>query len=205
MCQNGKFLVLEGLDGSGKSTQLQLLQQKLAQAGIACTVTCEPTDQPIGQLIRRALSGQMQLEPQAMALLFAADRVQHAHETILPSVASGVTVVSDRCYFSNFAYQSEQVPLMDLIRYNEPVMHKIRPDVHLYLQLSPEECMRRIQGRTQKDLFETLAQLERIHSAYLQAFDALQERENIVIIDADGEPGQVADAIWETVRPLFRG
>src|SRR5690606_25682164 len=109
----GRLIVLEGIDGSGTTTQARWLGEALEQRGHAVIVTREPTSGPIGLLIRQALQQQLpsengqsvQLDFRAMALLFAADRVDHNQRLILPALAAGKIVISDRYTLSSLLYQ----------------------------------------------------------------------------------------------------
>ena len=111
---SGLFFALEGIDGSGKSTQLQLLAGRLEAAGIPCLTTREPTDGPIGQLLRQVLTRQLSCDSRVVAPLFAADRLDHilnAGTGVLQALERGITVLSDRYYFSSYAYQGVDLPL----------------------------------------------------------------------------------------------
>ena len=102
----GRFLALEGIDGSGKSTQLQLLLERLRARGVECCGTREPSDGPVGAMIRQILTGRVTADNRVIAGLFAADRLDHLvnrRDGILEQVRSGVTVVTDRYYFSSYA------------------------------------------------------------------------------------------------------
>ena len=101
---SGQFFALEGIDGSGKTTQLKLLAQRLEAAGVPCLTTCEPTGRPIGKLLRQVLTGQVECDSRAAAPLFTADRLDHLlnkEEGLCQAVEAGLTVLSDRYYFSS--------------------------------------------------------------------------------------------------------
>src|SRR5258705_309057 len=99
------FIVLEGLDGAGTTTQTERLAAALRARGQTVLATAEPTDGPVGRLLRRFLSGELEIEETAQALLFAADRLHHLQNQIEPTLAGGAIVISDRYYLSNLAYQ----------------------------------------------------------------------------------------------------
>src|SRR5437870_3245745 len=102
------FIALEGIDGSGKSTQAKLLSDKMQKEGLKVYLTCEPTGSPIGSLIRNILKGKMEADHRVIAGLFVADRLEHLlHKTngILKKLANDFTVITDRYYFSSYAYQ----------------------------------------------------------------------------------------------------
>ena len=107
--KKGKFIAFEGIDGSGKSTQILRLQKHLRGLGMRCYETREPTDSPIGSLIHQIVTGRIQADNQVIASLFVADRVDHllnATDGICQKIENGVTVITDRYYFSSYAYFS---------------------------------------------------------------------------------------------------
>ena len=202
----GRFIVFEGLDGCGKTTQLNLLSQRLAAARIPAITTREPSDGNIlGMMARGAVKGMFSLENESLALLFAADRYEHAVKEILPYLNKGITVLCDRYYFSNFAYQGGHVLLWKLIQYNEPNMSLLKPDAVVFLDTPPGECSRRLKERpTRLELFESGDNLITVRRNYFKAFKALKETENILII----EPGELsaavlAEQIWTRLAPVF--
>ena len=102
----GKFIALEGIDGSGKSTQIQYLAERLKEREIRCYTTFEPTYSPIGAVIHQILSGRVKTDNRALAALFVADRMDHLLNEvngIAPMLEEGITVISDRYYFSSYA------------------------------------------------------------------------------------------------------
>ena len=107
--ERGRFIVFEGIDGSGKTTQIQLLKNRLQQEGIECYSTREPTDSPIGSLIHQIMTGRVRSDNKVIAALFVADRLDHLlnpTDGILEKIGSGISVISDRYYFSSYAYHS---------------------------------------------------------------------------------------------------
>ena len=164
----GKFIVLEGLDGSGKTTQINRLGAQLASAGVL--LTREPTNGPIGKLCRSALLGNTPLSQDALALLFAADRAQHLLTEIRPALDAGTHVICDRYIYSNMAFQGDAVPLEKIFAYNENAL--IPPDLTIFIDTSPEECSRRISNsRTQTEIYDGTALSKKIRLRYLRAFN----------------------------------
>ena len=103
----GKFIVFEGIDGSGKSTQIKLLYKYLTSKGVPCYTTFEPTDSPFGSLIRQCLSGRIETDDKTIAGLFVADRLDHLYNAkcgLIEKINSGITVLCDRYYLSSYAY-----------------------------------------------------------------------------------------------------
>ncbi len=190
--KKGKFIVLEGLDGSGKTTQLQLLSKHLTSLNIPNILTKEPTSSNIiGLAIREVLTNKTKVSDEALSMLFAADRYEHIISEILPALEKGMYVLCDRYYFSNFAYQSTAVSMERLIKYNEKAMQLLKPDIVLFLDMEPSQCIKRINERQnelkeKKEKFETLNILTEVRRNFFLAFEALKQRENIAVLDANG-------------------
>ena len=186
----GKFIVFEGLDGSGKTTQAKLLHGHFLAQGENSLLTWEPTDGPIGRLARSATKGEVSLETETLALLFAADRREHYGKIIAPALESGGIVVCDRYYYSNLAYQgrtdSESIS-RKILGYNSEVA-KAPPHVVFFLDTEPGECMKRISGsRQETGIYENLKALQALRERYKALFSGLLSHENIVIIDTTGK------------------
>ncbi len=139
MTQNkGIFLALEGIDGSGKTTQLQKLTARLAQLNIKHYSTQEPTGGPVGSLIRQILTGRTLADNRVMASLFVADRLDHLLNNvdgISQKIDAGVCVLTDRYYFSSYAYQSVDMDLNWLINANRPIAEILRPNLTIFLDI----------------------------------------------------------------------
>ena len=194
-----RFIVLEGLDGSGKSTQISLLSQHMSSLGLAHITTREPSDGVIGMLVRRSLSCNP-LENEAQALLFAADRYQHVHDVITPALTKGQHVLCDRYYYSNLAYQaSGPESISRIMAYNQVVMDSRRPDAVFFLDVSPEECMRRINARNQETvIYENLSRLRADRERFLYAFEIMGD--NITIVDCrNADESAVFKQLWRHV------
>lgn len=204
---SGRFFALEGIDGSGKTTQLRLLAKRLEEAGIPCLSTCEPTDGPIGLLLRQVLTRQVSCDNRVVAPLFAADRLDHLlreEDGLCRAVEGGITVLSDRYCFSSYAYQSVDLPLEWVIELNRPCVQLLRPTATLFLDVDPELALERIaRNREGTELFETRERLLRTREQYFRAFDLEKAREHVLIIPGDREPEAVARSIWDSVRTFF--
>ena len=204
---SGLFFALEGIDGSGKSTQLQLLAGRLEAAGIPCLTTREPTDGPIGQLLRQVLTRQLSCDSRVVAPLFAADRLDHilnAGTGILQALERGITVLSDRYYFSSYAYQGVDLPLEQVVEINRPCADLLRPAATLFLDVDPDLALERIaRNRAGTELFETKDHLARAREQFFRAFDREREREKVIIIPGGQSVEQVAEALWAAVRPFY--
>jgi len=188
----GRFIVLEGLDGSGITTQAELLRTWCEKQGIAVHVTKEPSDGPAGLLIKLALRRRLDASsPESLALLFAADRQDHVATEILPALSSGTTVICDRYYLSSFAYQLLEVPDLEwLMNINSKCPH---PDLTVYLDVPPETCLERMnsdvwRGSDQLQLYEELGSLKEIRSNFVLAIDTVKRaQQRVEIVDGSRE------------------
>lgn len=204
----GKFIVFEGIDGAGKTTQLALLQSRLEEKGIPAVTTAEPTDHPEGKLLRRALAGEFRTTPAELAALFTADRIAHNNDPvngIRKLLEDGKTVLSDRYYYSTLAYQGALTDPDWALSLNLGCPDILRPDLCVFLDLLPEESMERIRrGRNTREIFETEEQLTRIRESFRSVFDRLVPLgDRIVVIHASGTPEEIADRIWEEVGKIL--
>ncbi|MBL0309579.1 MAG: dTMP kinase [Bacteroidetes bacterium] len=200
------FIAFEGIDGSGKSTQVKLLSDQLKKEGHRVYVTSEPTDSPIGSMIRDILKHQMEADHRTIAGLFVADRLDHLlNKTngILKKMEEGYTVITDRYYFSSYAYHGTHMSLDWVIEANSLSADLLRPDVNIYIDISPEVSMQRlIDGRSSMELYETTENLRSVRDKYLEAFERLKFKENIFTIDGDRPPEEIAKDIWKEVAQL---
>ncbi|MCL2373220.1 MAG: dTMP kinase [Defluviitaleaceae bacterium] len=194
------FIVFEGIDGSGKSTQIQLLRDKLVEAGRECLLTAEPSCNPLGVMARDFTKGKYgNMAAETIALLFAADRWQHYTSEIAPMLEGGGVVLCDRYYYSNMAYQGTDVAaLARLADYNQAAMAARRPDFVFFLDVQPKECLRRINSaRDEISIFETLPKLTVLRERFLTTFQHLGDAENIFVIDANGRGvNEIGDEIY---------
>jgi dTMP kinase len=201
--QAGKFIVFEGIDGAGKTTQLKKLEQHLQQENISFYLTKEPTDGPIGSLIRNVLNKRIQLDERTMAALFLADRLDHIQNPIngmLQAQQAGKLVISDRYYLSSYAYHSAYVPMDWVISANSECAKLMRPDIIFFLNISPEASLERIRKtRAFLDLYETKDRLTQVRSNYYKAIDAVKAKENVIILDATKSEEQLFQQIWRHI------
>jgi len=207
MSRSNLFIALEGIDGSGKSTQSKLLAQTLTDMGHKVYTTFEPTDSRIGVMIRDIFSHRMEGDHRVIAALFVADRLNHLlnnQDGILKKLEEGYTVITDRYYFSSYAYHSAHMDMDWVIKANALSAELLRPDLNVYIDISPELSMERInKGRTSLELYETLENLTVVSQKYQEAFDILFDEEKIVKIDGNRQAGAIAEDIKKAVMSLM--
>lgn len=196
------FIVLEGLDGAGTTTQLALLAGALEAKGHTVVRTHEPTDGPIGRVIRSSLRA----DPGAPAMetlpwLFAADRSDHLSRLVEPSLARGHWVLSDRYLHSSLAYQSLTLPLEDVFALNQRFR---APDLTIFVELPVSRCLERIQARGGTlEIYERRDRLETISRAYDAVLERLTRRgDHIVRVDGDASIEEVHARIGSAVASL---
>lgn len=201
--QRGKFIVFEGIDGSGKSTQLKMLAESLRKRKIACAETLEPTYGIAGEILHNILAGKKTADPKVTAALFVADRLDHltnAEEGILKKLSDGVTVICDRYYFSSYAYQSVDVPSEWVIEANRLAAEMLRPDCTIFIDVSPDVAMKRIsETRETTELYETKERLAAVREGYIKAFDKMKDEEKIKVFDGDRPVCEIARDIEKFV------
>jgi len=199
----GAFITMEGMDGSGKTTQINMLAKWLRQCGYDVEVTREPGGCPISEQIRQIVLAAEEngLTDTAEMLLFAAARAQHVNDRILPALAAGKLVLCDRFEDSSVAFQGAGRGLGEELVHavNKPAKHGLEPDITVLLALSPELSVARRQGRGALDRIERQeAEFhQRVHEAYIRLARAFPER--FLQIDASLDACQIADIIRQRV------
>lgn len=204
--QQNLFIALEGIDGSGKSTQVKLLTEQLTKLGHKVYATFEPTDSNIGKLIRNIFAHKETADHRTIAGLFVADRLDHLlhpEHGVLKKLEEGYTVITDRYYFSSYAYHGTHMSMDWVIAANALSAELLRPDLNIYIDVLPETSMERIsKGRTGTELYETLDNLKQVRDKYMEAFEKLQDQENILIIDGNRPPEAIAGDVLQAVTAL---
>ncbi len=205
----GILIAFEGIDGSGKSTQIGMLKERMRQKGICCYTTMEPTDAPIGSLIHQIMTGRVKADPRVIAALFAADRLDHLLNEVdgmVYKINKGINVITDRYYFSSYAYHSGDVDMDWVIKANEQSRNILKPAVHIFIDIDPDEAMERIsKNRYHKELFEKKSRLIKVRENYLAAFEKLKKEEKVIIVDGSRDPQVIGDEIWEKIKNEFGG
>ncbi|MFI5299394.1 MAG: dTMP kinase [Polyangiales bacterium] len=206
----GLFVVIDGVDGAGKSTQTTRLAAALVAKGRRVHVTAEPSALPIGATIREHLRGPRERAPawDTMALLFAADRLDHVAREIAPQLAAGVDVICDRYDASSIAYQTATAPAeLDrgavakwIARVNDRAM---RPDLTLLFDLEPDLALaRRARRGAAEELYEARAIQLAVRAEYGR-LRALRPDDRIVVIDANADADAVHARVLGAITPLL--
>jgi dTMP kinase len=205
---NNLFIAFEGIDGSGKSTQVKLLTENLKNAGHKVYFTFEPTDSPIGSLITNIFKHRIEADHRTIAGLFIADRLDHLlNKTngILKKLDEGFTVITDRYYFSSYAYQGTHMSLDWVIEANSLSSKLLRPDINIYIDIEPEVGMKRLNsGRSSLELYENIDNLKKVKDKYFEAFEKLKLTEKIFITDGDRSPELIAIDIWNEIFRILK-
>ena len=206
--KQGKFIVLEGLDGCGKSTQLKRLADTLTQKGETVILTAEPTDFETGAYLRRILSESQNKNMYLQAALFLADRLEHITHPefgIRQHLEQGHTVICDRYYYSSFAYQGTTSDIDWVIDMNLNCREMLTPDLCVFLDVNPDTCKERIDKvREKPELYEKDVTLMReIRNNFLNVLDKLKDGQNIAIIDANRSLENVEKEIFDYVQKTF--
>lgn len=203
---SGKFIVFEGIDGSGKTTQVARLAQKLQADGVPIHTTFEPTNGPIGAILRQYLSQRVSFDPRVLPYLYAADRGDHLYNDkggIEPALARGVNVICDRYVLSSFAYQvpEHSFELVDYLNRNFRT-----PDLTVFLRRSPASGLseKQKQSAVSQDANDTLEKQTSVAAEYERALTVFRESHHVVELDplALGLDG-TADVIYRHVAALL--
>ncbi|WNG57263.1 dTMP kinase [Archangium gephyra] len=206
--RGGRLIVLEGLDGAGTTTQVERLASALRAEGQSVLTTREPSDGPVGVLIRQALTGRLvlpggagPLAPETLALLYAADRTDHLRAKVLPALEAGQVVLSDRSVLSSLAYQGASLPMEWVESINA---HAVPADLTLFVEVSIEVAARRRAARGgPEELFDAEEKQRRISKQYEAAIRLRGKREHVVRIDGDQPVEAVTAACLARVHKLL--
>ena len=200
----GFFIDIEGLDGSGASTQVKLVTKELKKQGVKPYLTKEPTEGPIGKLVRSALEGQWNsLPPASVQLLFAADRGRHLNEEIIPKLEKGKMIITDRYAWASVAFGSVHLSKEWLLELNRDF---ILPDLTIFIEVTPEICLKRLEKEKKEvRLFEEEEHLEKTWDTYhwlAQKFWWAQ----IAVVDGEREIEEVTADILNHLKkhPKFK-
>ncbi|HNY59022.1 MAG TPA: dTMP kinase [Bacteroidales bacterium] len=201
------FIAFEGIDGSGKSTQINLLKKNFENAGHNVYTTFEPTDKPIGKLIRDIFNHKSNADQRTIAALFAADRLEHIlnkENGIIKMLKEGFTVITDRFYLSSYAYHGVHVPVDWVIQCNMLSAELIRPDLNIFIDIDPELGMKRLKkGRNSLEMFETLENQKKVRDKYFEIMEKLKFQEKIFVTDGNRPVELIAEDIWKVVENIL--
>ncbi len=206
--RRGRFVVIEGLDGAGTTTQARRLGERLQAEGRAVHVTAEPSGGPVGVLVRQVLQRRVNgglgdgFDPHALALLFAADRLDHVAAEVAPRLAEGVDVISDRYALSSLAYQgltTGDLPWVEAIN-----REALAPDLTIFLRVRPGLALgRRRAAGTAPELYEVAAFQRRVARAYERALEAVSRAgQRCEVLDGEAPVEVVAEAVAGLVARL---
>jgi len=203
-----KFIVFEGIDGSGKSTISQMLYEKMREVDADVYRTFEPTDSPIGSVIKNILNKRIVSDDKTIAALFLADRLDHILNPVtgmMQYLEKGTHVISDRYYYSSYAYHVPMLSMDWVINANKACADILRPDVVFYLKISAKESMRRINAsRKFTDLFETHEKMEKVIVNYNEAIEREGKKDNVIIIDGHQSVAAIFTEVWNYVNGMIK-
>lgn len=204
--KKGKFIVFEGIDGSGKSTHARLLKDNLNARGIEVYSTFEPTDYETGKLLRRFLSGEVKADERTVAALFMADRMEHllnADNGILQKIHSGITVICDRYFLSSVAYNCHDEGIEWIFSINQRVREILSADITIFLDAPIEHTGKRTARRGSLEVYEKGEIQAKVRERYLNAISCHMADAKVAIIDTNRDKLSVSKDIWAKVEPLF--
>jgi len=196
----GKFIVIEGLDGSGKNAQIDLSIGYLEQNSKSVVVTKEPTtDSESGRKIKQALRNEIVVEPLELQKLYVQDRKEHIDNKVMPSLKEGKFVISSRYAFSTFAYgYSDGLDVSQLVDMNK---NFLLPDLTIVVDVNPESCIQRIENRGEpKELFEKLEKLTKVNEIYKKLPDMF---DNVIMVNGEKAILEVFEDIKKEIDKIL--
>jgi dTMP kinase len=201
------FIAIEGLDGSGKSTQVKPLAENLKALDRNVYTTAEPTQSRIGLMIKDIFKHKMVADHTTIAALYAADRLEHVlnkTDGLLKKLEEGYTVITDRYYFSSFAYHGTHMDMDWVIELNSMVAGLLRPDLNIFIDVPIDVCVKRLnKGRSLTELYEDEANLNQVRKKYFEAFEKLEKSEKIFIADGNRPAEMISKDIWQEVSKML--
>ena len=210
----GHFVVIEGIDGAGTTTQVQLLSQELRKRGLPVHATREPSDGPIGTMLRQIIQGRFVVPgvsgPRApswttMALLFAADRMDHLDAEVIPNLMDGVTVLSDRYDYSSVAYQSAQTDAAGATEWIKTLNARARrPDLTVVLDVRAEVAHKRLKVRTGRPELYDEPEFQMRLAEYYKVLEKHFPNERVVHVDGERDADEVHRAVCAEMDALRR-
>ena len=205
--KRGTFIVFEGIDGAGKTTQIELLTRRLQSKGRVVYRTAEPTESVTGGLLRDALGGISKRTPCEMAALFVLDRIFHNTNPIngIESLLEkGIDVICDRYYYSSLAYQGSETDENWVREMNLGCPEIRRPDVCIFLDLTPEQSMERIgRGRVTTEIYENVERLTSVRNQFIRVIESLSESDRVCVVNAARTVEEIHEEIAGIVADLL--
>ncbi len=197
------LVVFEGVEGSGKTTQTQILCDKLHSRGEIAITTREPGGTSSGELIRNLILQQEDLTPISELYLFNAARSLLIEQLVIPQLQNGIHVIMDRFIYSTVAYQSygREIPLQTVETINEIASHQVIPDIIILLDIPPQKALLRRPDPRDRFEREALDFHTKIREGYLTMAQADQTR--WLVVPADLTPDHIASIVWEKVEHLL--
>ena len=194
-------IVIEGLDGAGTTTQMRLIAKRLEDEGKKVFITHEPTDNPLGRMVRDVLQKKIKTTPEALVLLFSSDRDDHLYNKeygLMKMINEGYYIITDRYKYSSIAYQGAECDLEYIKAINSRFPH---PSHLIFIDTSPESCMKRIEKRGyEKELFERLEFLKKVRENYINQFSSLPEGVNYLYVNGEKSIEEVEEEIWTWLK-----
>ena len=197
------LIVFEGVEGSGKTTQTQILCDKLESVNQRAITTREPGGTTSGELIRNIILDQEDLTPMSELYLFNAARSLLIEQLVIPQLREEIHVIMDRFIYSTMAYQSygREIPLQTVKTINEIASHQVVPDVVVLLDIPPQKALSRRPDPRDRFEREALDFHTKIRDGYLAM--AQENPRDWIVIDADLKPDQIAEIVWGKIQPLL--
>ena len=210
--QNPPFVAIEGLDGAGTTTQARRVSDALVDRGQPVSTSCEPSNGPVGMLIRQMLSKRItvvdadgehrEIGRDTLALLFAADRLDHLQAEVEPALNRGQVAITDRYYHSSLVYQGT-ADADDVVvdTWVEMLNERARaPDLTVFLEATAELSLQRLQPRGSRDIYESKQRLELFDQRYRDVMDLVESRgERVLRLDAARPAEELTEAIVEEI------
>ena len=211
MSEQGRFIVVEGIDGAGTTTQVGKLAARLRRDGRLVRATREPSDGPIGSMIRQVLTGRV-VSPEGapgwatMALLFAADRMDHVEAEILPFVKTGGIVISDRYDASSLAYQSvtSGAGAKEAVEWIRSLnMHAVRPDLTIVIDLHADVASTRRAERGEAAQLYEQNEVQRALAEFYRELPRHMPKDKIVVVSGSGSIEEVHERVYAAYKASF--
>ena len=203
----GCFIVFEGIDGAGKSTQTAILAERLKTLGKRVYMTAEPTPLQSGKALREVLGGGVKKSDCEIAAMFTLDRIAHNVDNeigIEKNLSDGNFIICDRYYYSSLAYQGSLVDYNWVKALNIDCPEIRRPDICIFLDLSPKESLKRISaGRESTEIYENEETLTKVRASFMRVIDDLSKTDRIVVIDASRSIDEIAEDIFRAIKDFI--